>query len=143
MSAQRDVDLTPLDGELAGIARPARRRFRRGGGRSAATAGAGESLAALQAELVLLREENGRLKAAQHRGPGLDRALELARSLPAAVPASGEADDEGAQMLVEGLVLRESLLELCQEVERALGVVEARLKALGPVGARGDRDTGD
>jgi hypothetical protein len=119
-----------------------RRRFRRAGARGAAGPGGGDPLAALEAELVLLREENGRLKAAQHRGPGLDRALDLARALPAAVPAAGEADDEGAQMLVEGLVLRESLLELCQEVERAMVVVEARLKGLGPAGGQGDGGAG-
>ena len=33
-------------------------------------------------------------------------------------------------MLVEGLVIRESLIEICHEIERAMVVFEARLDAL-------------
>ena len=40
------------------------------------------------------------------------------------------AADETTRMLVEGLVIRESLLEICQEIERAMVSFEARLKAL-------------
>ena len=42
--------------------------------------------------------------------------------------------DETARMLVEGLVIRESLLEICQEIERAMVTFEARLKALETMG---------
>ena len=38
-------------------------------------------------------------------------------------------------MLVEGLVIRESLLEICQEIERAMVSFEARLKALESTGS--------
>ena len=34
-------------------------------------------------------------------------------------------------MLVEGLVIRESLLEICRQIERAMVCFEARLRALG------------
>jgi hypothetical protein len=95
-----------------------------------------ESLGALRAELVLLREENARLKAAPHQAPDIARMLERARSLPAADPEN--MADETARMLVNGLVLRESLLEICQEIERAMVAFEARLKALeGTGGLRG------
>ncbi len=42
-----------------------------------------DSLAELHAELVLLREENARLKAAEHKGPDIDGLLTRARSLSA------------------------------------------------------------
>ena len=62
----------PFDGRLAG-----RRRA--------------SPLGALRAELVLLREENARLKAAQHQRPDIGRLLGRARSLPAADrPDSGD-----------------------------------------------------
>ena len=94
---------------------------------------AGESLGALRAELVLLREENARLKAAPHRPPDIARVLERARSLPAADPEA--LADETARMLVDGLVIRESLLEICQEIERAMVSFEAKLNALETMGA--------
>ncbi len=89
---------------------------------------AGESLGALRAELVLLREENARLKTARHQGPDIGGLLERARSLPGA--RVDDVGDETTRVLVVGLVIRESLLEICQEIERAMVSFEARLKAL-------------
>ena len=57
----------------------ARRRSRTTGGPQPAT-----PLDSVHAELVLLREENARLKAAQHRRADIGRLLDRARSLPAA-----------------------------------------------------------
>ena len=88
-----------------------------------------ESLAELHAELVLLREENARLKAAPHQAPDIAQLLGRARSAPAGIDADNVAD-ETTRVLVEGLVIRESLLEICQEIERAMVSFEARLKAL-------------
>jgi hypothetical protein len=109
-----------------------RRRFWRvrqsnGGGRHA---GAGESLESLQAELVLLREENARLKASQHQRQDLGRLLGRARDLPAPEAHRDGVADEAAQMLVEGLVIREAMVEICQEIERSMVVFEAKLDAL-------------
>ena len=42
-------------------------------------------------------------------------------------------------MLIEGLVIRESLLEICQEIERAMVSFEARLKALESTGSLNGR----
>ena len=109
-----------------------RRRFRRDAatleddGRTAD----GEPLASIHAELVLLREENARLKAAQHRRADISRLLDRARSLPAATADSGGASDDTAQLLFDGLVIRESLLEICREIERAMVAFEAKLDAL-------------
>jgi len=71
------------------------------------------------------------LKAAQHQPPSIGRALRHVRSLPAAPVDGAELADDAAQMLVDGLVLRESLLEVCEELEQAMGRVRARLDALG------------
>jgi hypothetical protein len=102
-----------------------RRRFER------PTAGTGpDPRAALEAEVVLLREENARLKAARHQQHNVGDLLERARSLRAEEIDRGNLADETAQMLVEGLVIRESLIEICHEIERAMVVFEARLDAL-------------
>ena len=90
-----------------------------------------ESLVALRAELLLLREENARLKAAPHRGPDVGAVLGQARSIPG-VRTDDDIADETTRVLVEGLVIRESLLELCNEIERAMVAFEARLTALQP-----------
>ena len=89
-----------------------------------------ESLIALHAELVLLREENARLKAAPHRGPDIGGLLARARALPAEQHDHDSIDDEATRVLVEGLVMRESLLEICQEIQRAMVAFEAKLDAL-------------
>jgi hypothetical protein len=109
-----------------------RRRFRRPAGmlEEDGRADAGEPLASVHAELVLLREENARLKAAQHRRADISRLLDRARSLPAATADSGGASDDTAQLLFDGLVIRESLLEICREIERAMVAFEAKLDAL-------------
>src|SRR4051794_9929041 len=93
-----------------------------------------ESLSALRAELVLLREENARLKAAPHQSPDIARLLGRARSLTSA-PDHDSVTDEAARMLVDGLVIRESLLEICKEIERAMVSFEGRLKALEASGS--------
>jgi len=109
-----------------------RRRFRRVAGtlEDDGRPGAGDPLDSIHAELVLLREENARLKAAQHRRADVGRLLDRARSLPAATADSGGASDDTAQLLFDGLVIRESLLEICREIERAMVAFEAKLDAL-------------
>jgi hypothetical protein len=96
---------------------------------------AGDSLSALRAELVLLREENARLKAAPHGAPDIAQLLGRARTLPGARLDDDSVADETTRVLVEGLVIRESLLEICQEIERAMVSFEARLKALESTGS--------
>jgi len=112
-----------------------RRRFRRA--RPDFDEGPDEAIAALRAEILLLREENSRLKAAQHQRADVSRLLDRARSLsgPDANPDRHSLDDETAQLLVDGLVIRESLLEICQEIERTMVAFEARLNALAATGA--------
>src|SRR4051812_18711241 len=89
-----------------------------------------DEAAALLAELVLLREENARLKAGRHQLPSLGRLVGQARTLGQS-GAEEDAADEAAGMLVEAVVLRDSLLEVCEELERSMASVRARLEALG------------
>jgi acetyl-CoA acetyltransferase len=114
----------------AGEAPRGRRRFRRVGALAVDERAAGERLASVHAELVLLREENARLKAAQHRRADVSRLLDRARSLPTAAADRDGASDDTAQLLFDGLVIRESLLEICREIERAMVAFEAKLDAL-------------
>lgn len=91
-----------------------------------------DSLAELHAELVLLREENARLKAAEHAGPDIEGVLGRARRLSEAKIDHGDSDaDEATSVLVEGLAIRESLLEICGQIERVMVRFETRLRALG------------
>jgi hypothetical protein len=115
-----------------------RKRFRRGGPLAVdERAGVAESLASVHAELVLLREENARLKAAQHRRADVSRLLERARSLPSAATDRDGTSDDTAQLLFDGLVIRESLLEICREIERAMVAFEAKLDALATMAIDG------
>lgn len=90
-----------------------------------------DSVEALLAELMLLREENAWLKAARHQPPGVERAISRARDLPAGEP-DGDLRDDATQILVEAHVLRESLLELTAEIQAAMARVQAALEALTP-----------
>jgi hypothetical protein len=85
------------------------------------------SLQEVLAELVLLREENARLSAAAHEPPSLGRLVGRARSLGGAQANHDDSADEATQMFVEGVVLRESLLEVCRELEHSIAAVKARL----------------
>jgi hypothetical protein len=88
----------------------------------------------LEAEVTLLREDNARLKAAQHRPADLGSVLEKVRALPGTGPDAGQGDlgDDAAQMLAEGLVLRDSLLSVCTELSQSIASLEARLRSLPP-----------
>jgi hypothetical protein len=103
------------------------RRFAR---RRTDAEGSDESLSELHSELVLLREENARLKAAEHKGPDIEGLLTRARSLSAARDDDAGVADETTRVVVEGLVIRESLLEICRQIERVMISFEARLRAL-------------
>jgi hypothetical protein len=107
-----------------------RRRFRRRSDPDVDSAGESERFAAALAELLLLREENARLKAAQHQRADVSRLIGRARSLAAAEPDRDSVSDDVEQLLVEGLLIRESLLEICQEVERSMVAFEGKLNAL-------------
>jgi hypothetical protein len=109
------------------------RRFERP---AAASPAAADSRAALEAEVVLLREENARLKAARHKPHNVESMPERTRSLRSEELDRGDLADETAQILVKGLVIRESLIEICHEIERSMVLFEARLDALASAADR-------
>jgi hypothetical protein len=87
----------------------------------------GDPLLALQSELTLLREENARLKAEKYRRPDLGTVLEQARVIGEPSGGDGDAADEAAQLLADGLMLRETLLKVCREMNQSMLALEARL----------------
>jgi hypothetical protein len=91
---------------------------------------ADESIASLHAEVLLLREENARLNTARHRASDISGLLARARALSSAEVDRDAHSDDTVQLFVEGLVIRESLLEICQEMERSMVAFEAKLNAL-------------
>lgn len=91
---------------------------------------ADESLALLRAELVLLRTENARLKIALQRDPDLASVLRLSRARRDS--GAGDAEDDPEQLMTEALVLRQSLLEICEELEQTMVAIKAKLHRLAP-----------
>jgi hypothetical protein len=101
-----------------------------------------QQLQELEREIALLREENARLKVAREHAA--DRPLnELVR---AAFQSHGEADTDGDdpwEVLTECMLLRHTLLDACQELERGAGELRVRLQTLltdadGAVSLEGD-----
>src|SRR4051794_17524792 len=122
------VNRRPTDGPYE-----PRRRFRRRSDQVPEALGDTDA-AAVHAELLLLREENARLKAAQHQRADVSRLIGRARSLTNAELDHDSLSDDVEQMLVEGLLIRESLLEICQEIERSMVAFEGKLNALAALG---------
>jgi hypothetical protein len=119
----------PAAVDPAAAAPTARRRFRRRRTNQSGAAGA-DPIADALAELVLLREENARLKAARHQEPSFGGVVGQMRAMRDLERAEDAADD-AAEMLAEVVVLRDSLLEVCEELERAMASVRARLDRVG------------
>lgn len=94
---------------------------------------------ALEAELALLREENARLKVDAAKPPGAGRAIERLRSVAEAASASADVDraDDAWQALSEATMLREVLVDMCEQVQGAIGVVQSRLQNVA-AGTAGD-----
>jgi hypothetical protein len=94
-----------------------------------------EMIASLEAELLLLQEENARLKAGLHGEAELETLLARARALPGDTVEPADADDDAAQLLAETLVIREILLELCREIQRSVSALADQLDRLKPPAA--------
>lgn len=105
---------------------PKKQKFRRSKP-WAVEARSSDPLAALHTELTLLREENARLQTEQYRRPNLGTVLEQARALADTGTHGADAADEAAQMLADGLVVRESLLKVCREMAESMASLEANL----------------
>ena len=111
------------------MSHPKKQRFRRPKAR-AGEARSSDPMAALHTELTLLREENARLQTEQYRRPNLGTVLEQARALADTGTHGADAADEAAQMLADGLVVRESLLKVCREMAQSMASLEANLLSI-------------
>lgn len=135
-AAGRDVPDLMDDAALEAKAR--QRRFGRNRAPKTVTAETPEdAIEMLMAEVTMLREENASLKASQHLTSGIGGAIERVRALPGQ-RSSGDHEDEAIQALADAYVLRESLAELCAEMERALASVRAQLDQLAYMAAPQD-----
>jgi len=83
----------------------------------------------LKLEVMLLREENARLKAQSHRPSDVDTLVEHMRRL-GAEKGDAEIVDEAWTLLSECLVIREGLEQACAEIQGAIGAVQGRLRNL-------------
>ncbi|HZO61221.1 MAG TPA: hypothetical protein VFB51_16160 [Solirubrobacterales bacterium] len=122
--------------------RSLRKLARRTEGRS------GDHVDALEADALLLREENARLRVKLEAPPNVGHVIERLRALPTPPstpegehgPANQEHDehaeqaDEALHVLTEAIVMRNALLEVCGEIGQVMAGLEARLAALTPSG---------
>jgi hypothetical protein len=128
-SAAPDTAAGGRDGRRERRRRP-RLRSRERPAAAPAAGGRDEALEELQGELMLLREENARLKALQHHPPDAGRLLSKVRSMSAERAEMEEIGDQAAQAIADGLVMRQTLLDVCQEIELLMVTMGARLEAL-------------
>jgi hypothetical protein len=90
---------------------------------------AGEDLAELQLDLLLLREENARLKSERHRPYDLGRLIDHVRTVATQELAAQNAE-EGWSLLSDCFLLREALAQASVETEAAIAAVQQRLDEL-------------
>jgi hypothetical protein len=83
----------------------------------------------LETSIMLLREENARLKAERHRELDVGVLISKLRSI-ADEQGPAEALDETWSTLSECLVIREELIQACSEIHDAIDSVERRLGSL-------------
>jgi hypothetical protein len=93
----------------------------------------GELLESLQAEILLLREENAQLRIKLERAPELGDVVEQMRALAARAPTQKDAGDHAWHLLTEGLTMRDALVDLCQMTREAMETLEGRLRQLDPL----------
>jgi hypothetical protein len=84
----------------------------------------------LRVQVMLLQEENARLKAARHKPADPGSVIEEMRAL-ANSGATNEVLDEAWSVLGECMALREGLDRACIEIQAAMGSVRERLSTLG------------
>lgn len=83
----------------------------------------------LRVQLMLLREENARLKASRYQPASAGTAIDSVRRLANAA-TEAEAQDDAWSLLGECLVIREGLDQTCAEIQGAISSVRDRLAAI-------------
>jgi hypothetical protein len=91
-----------------------------------------EQLEELEREVALLREENARLKLARERAA--DRPVNERLRAAFAAASAGDGDDGDGEdpweVLTECMLLRETMLDACRELERGAAELRTRLETL-------------
>lgn len=107
------------------------RRFERFRGAADALREGGSSGEDVDQELtvMLLREENARLKAARHRPSDLGVMVDRLR-LVAAEGGQEESLDDAWDLLAECMLIRQGLDHACDEIQAAISAVQERLTRL-------------
>jgi hypothetical protein len=122
---------TPREGGPDAPDRPRRpfRSLRRLGAMSKRPDGRGGGvLEALEADALLLREENARLRVKLEASPDVGHVIERLRTIP---PRSQDEHGEDAwQMLTEMIVMRNSLIDVCREIGQTMAGLQSSLEAL-------------
>jgi hypothetical protein len=115
----------------AEVAREPAGRFRRARGNAHPAPGdtAAQDEVALKLQVVLLSEENARLKAERRRPSDIGTLIDQMREL-GAQEGPGEVVDEAWTMLSECLVMRQGLEQACAEIQAAIVGVRERLGSL-------------
>lgn len=83
----------------------------------------------LELEVLLLREENARLKAELHRPSDVGTMIASMRRT-AAEQGEDELSDEPWGLLSDSLVIQEELTQACEEIKTAMSAVQQRLARL-------------
>jgi hypothetical protein len=103
------------------------RRFRSIGSRSGVEASHVERI---EADLVLLREENARLRFERAQRPDAGSTIERLKALSAAQPPSADRRDEAWHLISEALVMRDVLIDVCKEIGQMTITLQTRLNNL-------------
>jgi hypothetical protein len=121
----------PDRASTAKVAREPVSRFRRPRGDAQPAPGdsAAQDEIALKLQVMLLSEENARLKAERHRPSDVGTLIDQMREL-GAQEGPGEVLDEAWTMLSECLVIRQGLEQACAEIQLAIAGVRERLGSL-------------
>lgn len=88
-----------------------------------------EQLGELEREVALLREENARLKLTRAQA-GSRPVNERVRAAFASPQDDESPEEDPWEILTECMLLRETLLEACRELERGAGELRTRLETL-------------
>lgn len=103
------------------------KRFRSIRGQSGTDAGYVERI---EAELVLLREENARLRMERAQRPDAGPMIDRLKSLSAAQPPDEDQRDQAWHLIGEALVMREVLIDVCKEIGKTTITLQTRLNDL-------------
>ena len=93
---------------------------------------ASDELAVLKAELELRREENASFKIERERLPDAGEIVGRLRDVTLATSEFGAEGDDAWHVLTEALVMQKALVDVCQQIERAMITLQSRLQSIGP-----------